>query len=96
MLLRAQYRLTGQVTFQAGAQSRLRGGLLFTFMERRPFPFAKNAQVIEKWMSTAEQFLVVGVEELISLHERSSRLLRNDSHLFFVQDTPPTETPTVQ
>ncbi|WP_460004028.1 PD-(D/E)XK nuclease family protein [Microbacterium xylanilyticum] len=94
VLLRAQYRLTGQVTFQAGAQSRLRG-LLFTFMERRPFPFAKNAQVIEKWMSTAEQFLVVGVEELISLHERSSRLLRNDSHLFFVQDTP-TETPTVQ
>lgn len=80
IVLRAQAQLTGQATWQAGAQTRIRG-LLAARLERRPFPFNKPVREIEKWMADTEKFLIVGMTELIDLHGRD--LLQNDSHNFF-------------
>lgn len=80
IVLRAQAQLTGQATWQAGAQTRIRG-LLAARLERRPFPFKRPVGEIEKWMADTEKFLIVGMTELIDLHGRD--LLQNDSHNYF-------------
>jgi putative RecB family exonuclease len=80
IVLRAQYATTGQISFQRGAQTRLRG-LLRTILPNRPAPFGRPAAEWEAWMSRTERFLIVALTEAMSLYERSP--VQNESHLYF-------------
>ncbi|WP_433673849.1 PD-(D/E)XK nuclease family protein [Microbacterium gorillae] len=83
IVLRAQFELTGQVNFQRGAQTRLRG-LLRTHLEHRPAPFGQPAAVWEQWLAGAQRFLVIGLTEAMNLYDRTP--VQNDSHLYFATD----------
>ncbi len=83
IVLRAQYEVTGQLSFQRGANTRLRG-MLRSILGHRPAPFGRPAAEWEQWISRVERFLSVALIEAMQLHER--RPVQNDSHLFFAAD----------
>jgi len=83
LALRAQYATTGQVSFQRGAQTRIRG-LLRAILKRRPAPFGQPAAAWAEWLARTERFLIVAITESMNLYER--RPVQNDSHLYFASD----------
>ncbi|MCK9917268.1 RecB family exonuclease [Microbacterium ginsengisoli] len=90
IILRAQHQVTGQHRFQSGAQTRLRG-LLHTSLEHRPAPFGGSAADWQSWIERTERFLVIGLNEAISLWERSP--IANDDYLYFAVEPANAPTP---
>lgn len=83
IVLRTQRQLTGSTSWQAGAQTRLRG-LLFSYLSARPAPFGQNADVWVAWVNKAERFLAMSLTTADALHDRKP--VENDSYLFFASN----------
>jgi RecB family exonuclease len=83
IVLRAQYEATGQMNFQRGAQTRLRG-LLHARLAHKPAPFGQTAAAWEAWIAQTQRFLTVGLTEAMALYDRTP--VQNDSHLYFASD----------